>query len=267
MPLFVCSSLVSLFLAIHFHSEQRSAFRRRLTVLIVLSVRRTDGGAHRLPAAPILVRVLSLCTQSLTAPPSHQVATFFLGFVFISCIHFTCHVPLAAARRLRWRVLDRGATHGADRGTAHGATHGSGGGSGCVGLEATRSPADDKVHCWLACSRSNPATSSSFPPHLKTNILALGLTVCLAMASVAGFGSLLVFDETDGETACGTLCPAVPRVLISRPRRRLSCRMGRHDCAVGAHPGAAEAEPRPAEAGRAPVGDVLVLGVLGRRSG
>jgi len=122
----------------------------------------------------------------LKHPSYHQVATFFLGFVFISCIHFTFHIPLAAARRLRLHLLGRQATPGGS------------------GLEANRPLDDDKVRRWLGSNRSHPATtSSSFHPN--TNHLALTLTLCFAMASLADFGSLLAFDQNDGLVSCAFL--------------------------------------------------------------
>ncbi|KAF8529211.1 hypothetical protein BU17DRAFT_80400 [Hysterangium stoloniferum] len=106
-----------------------------------------------------------------------QVATFFLGFVFISSIHFAIHVPISILSRLRNLLLGHRPS-------------------------PLDSPIDEKVNTWLGSSASSV---SSFPPRPITNNLVLGLTLCFAMASVAEFGSLLVFDRQHGLAGCAFL--------------------------------------------------------------
>ncbi|KAF8579320.1 hypothetical protein K439DRAFT_1638070 [Ramaria rubella] len=126
-------------------------------------------------------------SEFLQHPSYHQVATFFLGFVFITCIHFTIHIPHAIVRRVRLSIQGHRATP-----------------LGGVGLEANRQFGDEKVHGWLGSNRSHH-TSSSFPIRPESNTLALSLTICFGMASVANFGSLLEFSQKNGLAGCAFL--------------------------------------------------------------
>lgn len=165
------------------------------------------------------------------SPPSHQIVSFFLGFVFISCIHYTIHLPLAAARRLRSFVLSRGRSHTAAR-------RASG------GLEVNRPLSDDKVHRWLGNRNASiPATSSSVQSRCKSNNLALSLTLCLGMASAANFGSLLLFNR-HGLAGCGTILSIVHSILIPilSHASSLSCRVGWYGRTIGPPVGALEAQ-------------------------